>query len=69
MRFTTSLVIAASALVVPAIAQASYGSQGSTATAQTVFTNTNRFLFDVDGNQIDAYGSKINCMLSLQCVE
>ena len=25
-----------------------------------VFTNTKRLLFDVDGNQIDAYGSKIN---------
>jgi hypothetical protein len=25
------------------------------------FTNKNRFLFDVDGNQIDAYAAKIYC--------
>lgn len=25
------------------------------------FSNKRRFLFDVDGNMIDAYGSKINC--------
>ena len=31
--------------------------------AQVTFTNTRRLLFDVDGEQIDAYGSKINCML------
>lgn len=31
------------------------------ATAATVtFTNTRRFLFDTNGNQVDAYGSKIN---------
>lgn len=29
--------------------------------ATVTFTNTRRFLFDVDGDQIDAYGSKINC--------
>ena len=28
--------------------------------AQVTFTNTRRLLFDVDGEQIDAYGSKIN---------
>lgn len=36
---------------------------GTPATSQTVtasFTNIVRFLFDVEGNQIDAYGSKIN---------
>ncbi|KAK3068824.1 hypothetical protein LTR53_013304 [Teratosphaeriaceae sp. CCFEE 6253] len=29
--------------------------------SHVTFTNTRRLLFDVDGNQIDAYGSKINC--------
>lgn len=38
----------------------------STACAQNesvtaTFTNTERFWFDVDGDQIDAYGNKINC--------
>ncbi|KAF2761470.1 hypothetical protein EJ05DRAFT_473967 [Pseudovirgaria hyperparasitica] len=28
--------------------------------ATVIFSNTNRFLFDVDGKQIDAYGAKIN---------
>lgn len=28
--------------------------------AQITFTNTQRLLFDVDGNQVDAYGSKVN---------
>lgn len=32
----------------------------SSQTASKTFTNSQRFLFDVDGNQIDAYGSKIN---------
>jgi len=27
--------------------------------SQVTFTNTRRLLFDVDGNQIDAYGSKV----------
>jgi hypothetical protein len=26
-----------------------------------VFRNSIRFLFDTDGNQVDAYGSKIDC--------
>jgi len=29
--------------------------------ATTQFSNERRFMFDVDGNLIDAYGSKINC--------
>ena len=28
--------------------------------AQVTYDNNRRFLFDVDGNQIDAYGSKVN---------
>ena len=28
--------------------------------ATATFTNSKRLLFDTDGNQIDAYGSKIN---------
>ncbi|KAK4574517.1 hypothetical protein LTR86_001358 [Recurvomyces mirabilis] len=32
----------------------------ATTASSITFTNTKRFLFDVDGNQIDAYGSKIN---------
>jgi hypothetical protein len=27
------------------------------------FRNSVRFLFDTDGNQVDAYGSKINCKI------
>ena len=34
--------------------------QASTLGATASFANNVRFLFDVDGNQIDAYGSKIN---------
>lgn len=34
----------------------SYNDQAS----QVTFTNTHRLLFDTDGNQIDAYGSKVN---------
>ena len=30
----------------------------------TTFTNSRRFLFDVDGGAIDAYGSKINCEIT-----
>lgn len=37
---------------------ASSNSAGQVAT--TTFTNSNRFLFDTNGNQIDAYGSKVN---------
>lgn len=32
---------------------------------QVTFTNDRRLLFDVDGNQVDAYGSKINCKSTL----
>lgn len=34
--------------------------QATPSTGQTLFTNTIRLLFDTDGNQIDADGSKIN---------
>jgi len=30
------------------------------------FSNGIRFLFDTDGNQVDAYGSKINCTSILE---
>lgn len=42
-------------LALPALAHAAYEA------AQTTFTNTKRFLFDVDGNQVDAYGAKVQC--------
>ena len=35
-------------------------SQG-TKQGEVTFSNSVRFLFDTDGNQVDAYGSKINC--------
>lgn len=34
--------------------------QAAAGAANATFTNRNRFLFDVDGNQIDAYGAKVN---------
>lgn len=53
--FWSYAVLAFSALV-KAKAVASSGS------ANTVtFTNDRRFLFDTDGQQVDAYGSKVNC--------
>lgn len=33
---------------------------GDSNTSTVLFTNARRLLFDVDGNQIDAYGSKVN---------
>lgn len=51
MKFFSSLCLAASLLLSSVRAT----SQSSTAS----FTNNIRFLFDVDGNQIDAYGSKV----------
>lgn len=42
------------------LALASYNTPASGGSSQVTFTNTRRLLFDVDGNQIDAYGSKIN---------
>ncbi|USW54292.1 Putative glycoside hydrolase, family 43 [Septoria linicola] len=41
-------------------AQGSYGSQQSGQAGQVTYSNTRRLLFDTDGNQIDAYGSKVN---------
>lgn len=41
-------------------AQTSYDPLTSSESSQVTFTNARRLLFDVDGNQIDAYGSKIN---------
>lgn len=40
-------------------AQSSYGNSQEGEAGQISFTNTRRLLFDVDGNQIDAYGSKV----------
>jgi len=40
------------------VAACSTTPQGSNRGVVT-YTNTNRFLFDVDGNQIDAYATKI----------
>ena len=52
MKLFSSICLAASLVLVNAYAT------GQVATAS--FTNNIRFLFDVDGNQVDAYGSKIN---------
>ena len=55
MKFSSSLT--ALSVLSSAVAQSSYGSgQAGTVT----YTNTRRLLFDTDGSQIDAYGSKIN---------
>src|SRR4051794_39993539 len=40
-----------------AVDSSTFSSTGGTVT----FSNKNRFLFDVDGNQVDAYAAKINC--------
>ena len=53
MKFLSALYLAVS-LLLPSV-HATTSSQSGTAT----FTNNIRFLFDVDGNQIDAYGSKV----------
>lgn len=51
----------ASALLLLSAALLGGGVEASSSPASSiVWTNTQRFLFDVDGNQIDAYGSKIN---------
>ena len=34
--------------------------------AQVAFDNARRLLFAADGNQIDAYGSKVNCVVKYQ---
>lgn len=46
-------------LTAVALAVAAFAGTASAVTA--TFTNTKRFLFDSDGNQIDAYGANINC--------
>jgi hypothetical protein len=33
--------------------------------ANVTFSNSVRFMFDTDGNQIDAYAAKINCEMPL----
>lgn len=47
-------------LLSPIFAQTSYDTSSHSKSSQVTFTNTRRLLFDVDGNQIDAYGSKVN---------
>jgi hypothetical protein len=37
------------------------GPQPNAQRPNVTFSNSVRFLFDTDGNQVDAYGSKINC--------
>jgi hypothetical protein len=37
------------------------GTVNAAAQGTAVFPNTRRFMFDVNGNQIDAIGAKINC--------
>ncbi|CAK7229512.1 hypothetical protein SBRCBS47491_007272 [Sporothrix bragantina] len=41
-------------------ASLAYASKASTSSNTVTFANDNEFLFDVDGNQIDAYATKIN---------
>ncbi|KAF7195196.1 hypothetical protein HII31_03402, partial [Pseudocercospora fuligena] len=41
-------------------AQSSYSNSQSGSAGQITFTNSRRLLFDTNGNQIDAYGSKVN---------
>ncbi|KAJ9615591.1 hypothetical protein H2200_001666 [Cladophialophora chaetospira] len=55
MRSFITWFLAFCALVASVVTAADSSKQST-----VVFTNTRRLLFDVDGNQIDAYGSKIN---------
>lgn len=56
MLFCT-LVLTSSILRLTATA----GLSQDTQRVNVTFSNSIRFLFDTDGNQVDAYGSKINC--------
>lgn len=58
MLFKNSLVLAS--IFASITAYAAPPATRSVAAASVTFTNTRRFLFDTDGNQVDAYGSKVN---------
>ena len=53
-----TIITVASALLASVMGQAA-GSQPRAGVV--IYNNRNRFLFDVDGNQIDASGAKIYC--------
>ena len=57
MRLFLAILYSSAALWASIAAQGSYGSGVA---AQVTFDNNRRLLFDVDGDQIDAYGSKVN---------
>lgn len=60
--FTTLLAAAA---CWPSLASAHvHAARTSSSSNVVTFANDQAFLFDTDGNQIDTYAAKINCMSS-----
>lgn len=59
MRIVNLFSLAASLVAIGA-ANSLHNVPGKDTQNQVTFSNARRLLFDVDGNQIDAYGSKVN---------
>lgn len=57
--------VAAAACLPSLVAAHSNTAKRSTSSNVVTFANDQEFLFDTDGNQIDAYATKINCKSTL----